>query len=143
MQLKDLQPKTKRKKSKRIGRGGKRGTYSGRGIKGQKARAGRRIRPAIRDIIKKIPKKRGYKFKPIRDKTEIVSLSVLQNKFKDGEKINPLKLIKAGVVFLRGKKTPRIKILGKNQISKKFFIYKCEISDSAKKEIIKAGGEVK
>lgn len=59
MQLHELQPKTKNKKKKRIGRGGKRGTYCGRGLKGQKSRAGRRIRPAVRDVILRIPKLRG------------------------------------------------------------------------------------
>jgi len=60
MQLHQLKPKNKSKKVKRIGRGGKRGTYSGKGIKGQRCRAGAKIRPEIRDMIKKIPKKRGY-----------------------------------------------------------------------------------
>lgn len=63
MQLHELKPKHKRKKRKRVGRGGKRGTYSGRGIKGQKARAGRRLKPVIRELIKRYPKLRGYKFK--------------------------------------------------------------------------------
>ena len=58
MQIHQIIPKTKSKKGKYIGRGGKRGTYSGRGIKGQKARAGRKMRPEIRDMIKKLPKKR-------------------------------------------------------------------------------------
>ncbi|OGF76863.1 hypothetical protein A3C77_03610 [Candidatus Giovannonibacteria bacterium RIFCSPHIGHO2_02_FULL_45_13] len=62
MQAHNLQ-KSGHRKHKRIGRGGKRGSFSGRGIKGQKARAGRRIRPQIRDIIKKIHKRRGYKFR--------------------------------------------------------------------------------
>jgi len=47
------------KSKKRVGRGGKKGTYSGRGMKGQKARAGHRIRPAIRDFMMKVPKLRG------------------------------------------------------------------------------------
>lgn len=59
MQLHELQPKHKLKKQKRIGRGGKRGTYSGRGIKGQKSRAGRKLKPAIREFIKRYPKLRG------------------------------------------------------------------------------------
>lgn len=63
MQLNQLKPKIKNKNSKRVGRGGKRGAYSGKGLKGQKSRAGRKIRPQIRDIIKRIPKKRGYRFK--------------------------------------------------------------------------------
>ena len=59
MQLHQIQTKNSLKKSKRIGRGGKRGTYSGKGIKGQKSRAGAKIRPEIRDFIKKLHKLRG------------------------------------------------------------------------------------
>ena len=59
MQLHTLKRKTKNKTKKIVGRGGKRGTYSGRGLKGQKARAGRKIRPEFRDLLKKIPKQRG------------------------------------------------------------------------------------
>ena len=46
-----------------IGRGGKHAKTSGRGGKGQTARAGNKRRPALRDIIKKLPKNRGYQFK--------------------------------------------------------------------------------
>ncbi len=63
MQLHQIQTGTRKKEKKRVGRGGKRGTYCGRGIKGQRARAGAKIRPALRDLIKKIPKIRGYRFK--------------------------------------------------------------------------------
>lgn len=61
MQLHEIQPVHENKSKKRIGRGGKRGTYSGRGMKGQKARAGRKIRPAIRDLMQRTPKLRGVK----------------------------------------------------------------------------------
>jgi len=61
MQLHELQPDHKSKTKKRIGRGGKRGTFSGKGVKGQKSRAGRKIRPATRDLIQQIPKLRGAK----------------------------------------------------------------------------------
>lgn len=43
MQIHQLNPKQKKKNKKRIGRGGKRGTYCGRGVKGQKSRAGRKL----------------------------------------------------------------------------------------------------
>ena len=52
MQLHQLKPSHKRKRPKRIGRGGKRGTYSGRGVKGQRSRAGRKFKPAIRELMK-------------------------------------------------------------------------------------------
>ena len=59
MQFHTLKPKTKRKKSAQVGRGGTRGKTSGRGTKGQNARAGRKKRPEIRDFIKRFPKLRG------------------------------------------------------------------------------------
>ena len=63
MQIHELRQKTKSRAKTRVGRGGKRGTFSGRGTKGQKARAGRRIRPAERDLIQRLPKLRGLKNK--------------------------------------------------------------------------------
>lgn len=59
MQFHNLQSKTKRKRSRQVGRGGTRGKTAGRGTKGQNARAGRKKRPELRDIIKRIPKLRG------------------------------------------------------------------------------------
>jgi len=59
MQLHQLQANHPNLAKKRIGRGGKRGTTSGRGTKGQHSRAGRRIRPAERDFIQRLPKLRG------------------------------------------------------------------------------------
>jgi len=61
MQLHELQPNHKQRKAKRVGRGGKRGTYSGRGMKGQKSRAGYRMQPQVRELVKKYPKLRGYR----------------------------------------------------------------------------------
>lgn len=59
MQLHNLKKNSSRKKSRQVGRGGKRGKTSGRGTKGQNARAGRKKRPEMRDTIKRIPKLRG------------------------------------------------------------------------------------
>ncbi|OHA89959.1 MAG: hypothetical protein A2832_01575 [Candidatus Zambryskibacteria bacterium RIFCSPHIGHO2_01_FULL_44_22b] len=59
MQFHTLKRKTKNKKSRQVGRGGTRGKTSGRGTKGQNARAGRKKRPELRDIIKRVPKLRG------------------------------------------------------------------------------------
>lgn len=59
MQLHTLQRKTANKKSRQVGRGGTRGKTSGRGTKGQNARAGRKKRPELRDFIKRVPKLRG------------------------------------------------------------------------------------
>ena len=59
MQFHSLKRKTPNKKSKQVGRGGTRGKTSGRGTKGQNARAGRKKRPELRDFIKRVPKLRG------------------------------------------------------------------------------------
>lgn len=113
MQAHNLQ-KSHGKQSKRIGRGGKRGSFSGRGIKGQKARAGRRIRPQIREAIKKIHKRRGYgksrarSVNPFRLRPEIVNLGDIEKKFKDGEKVTAKSLLERGLVKYSGS----IKILG-------------------------------
>lgn len=134
MQLHELKPKTKSKR-KRIGRGGKRGTYSGRGIKGQKSRAGRGPRPAIRDIIKKIPKKRGYRFKSIKKKPQIVNLKDLNKVFKSGEKVTPETLLEKGLIGKVKGKMPKVKILGTGKLSKKLTVERCSMSKSVEKAI--------
>ena len=73
MQLHQLSSQNQ-KRAKRVGRGGKRGTYSGKGVKGQKARAGRKLRPEWRDALKRIPKRRGYKFKSIKSRPAVLNL---------------------------------------------------------------------
>lgn len=119
MQLHQLKPFHKSRKEKRIGRGGKRGTYSGRGIKGQKARAGHRIRPQERDIIKKIPKLRGYKFKSFHPGPAIVNLSDLEETFQNGDTVSPETLYELGLVRRIKGKMPKVKVLGKGGLDKK------------------------
>ncbi|MBI2627698.1 hypothetical protein HYW72_02075 [Candidatus Nomurabacteria bacterium] len=63
MQIHNLKRQHKNKRDRIIGRGGKHAKTSGRGGKGQTARAGNKRRPELRDIIKKLPKNRGYQFK--------------------------------------------------------------------------------
>ena len=66
MQIHNLKRQHKNKKDRIVGRGGKHAKTSGRGGKGQTARAGNKRRPEMRDIIKKLPKRRGYRFKSIQ-----------------------------------------------------------------------------
>ncbi len=65
MQIHELKRTHKNKKDRLVGRGGKHAKTSGRGGKGQTARAGNKRRPELRDIIKKLPKNRGYSFASI------------------------------------------------------------------------------
>jgi len=143
MQTHNLQRKTKNKKSRQVGRGGKRGKTSGRGTKGQLARAGHKVRPEIRDFIKRLPKLRGYAFASIVAKPEIVDLTKLEKNFKAGETVSPSILLKKGLIRQVGGLSPKVKILSDGEISKKLVIEDCFVSEKAKEKIEKAGGTIK
>ncbi len=135
MQIHQLKPKHKLKKKKRIGRGGKRGTYSGKGIKGQKSRAGRKFAPVIRELIKKYPKLRGYKSKKRDKNLANVNIGDLDKKFKESEVVNPRVLIEKRLIRRIKGKIPKVKILGRGELTKKLTIKNCEMSKSAKEKI--------
>jgi large subunit ribosomal protein L15 len=140
MQLNELKRKTSNRKQKRVGRGrgsGK-GKTSGRGTKGQKARAGHKMMPAIREQLKKLPKKRGYSFKSIQDKPTVLNVATLERYFATGDAINPKVLIERGLL-LEGKKA---KILGDGELSKKLIVTGCKVSASARTKIEQIGGSV-
>lgn len=142
MQLHQISKNKSDQTKKRVGRGGKRGTFSGRGVKGQKARAGRKLRPEWRDLLKSIPKKRGYKFKGRRAKPAILNLEDLNKVFKGGETITPDVLCQKGLVSKIGGSSPLVKILGQGQIARKLNFKGMTFSVSAKDAIIKAGGSI-
>lgn len=142
MQLHELKRHTTNKKSARVGRGGKRGKTSGRGTKGQKARAGRKMRPELRDIIKKIPKRRGYRFKGVSTAAFPVSLDLLEKSFASGDSVTREALLEKKVIAQKGSKYPQIKILARGEITKKLTITGLSVSGAAKEKILKAGGTV-
>lgn len=143
MQLHNIKRAHKNKKSVKIGRGGKRGKTSGRGHKGQNARAGTSKRPEMRDIIKKLPKKRGYRFKSFQERPVIFNVAVLEKSFLDGDKVNPQELLTKGLLKRAKGKTPKVKILSHGDINKKITISDCSFSIKAKEKIEKAGGKIK
>ncbi len=143
MQIHELKPNHKLKKKKRIGRGGKRGTYSGKGIKGQSSRAGRKFQPIIRLLVKKYPKKRGYRFKSIQTKPEIINLSCLVKKFDEKSIISPEILVEKGLIRKQKGEIPKVKILGNGEIKKALIFQNCLVSEKAKEKIIKAKGTIK
>jgi large subunit ribosomal protein L15 len=118
-----------------VGRGGKRGTYSGRGIKGQRARAGAKIRPAERDVLKKIPKLRGYKFRRFRKRPAAVGLSEIGRVFRDGDTVTPSSLLAKGLVRRSKGRLPRVKILGGGLPTKSLAFRGVIFSRSAKKAV--------
>lgn len=142
MQLHQLQRVTTSKREKRVGRGGSRGKTSGRGTKGQKARAGHRIMPAIREQLKKLPKLRGYKQKSIQDKPLVVNVGSLETFFAAGDTINPTVLLERGVVRGRKGEVPVVKILGDGELNKKLTVAGCVVSAAARTKIEKVGGTI-
>ncbi len=143
MQVHELKPKHRSKNRKIVGRGGKKGTYSGRGIKGQSARSGRKMVPIIRELIKRYPKLKGSGSFVLENYSVVVNLDVLDKNAKDGEIINPVNLIKKGIIRMIKGKSPKVKILGKGKISKKIIVENCSVSKTAKAAIEKAGGVIK
>jgi len=149
MQLHELQPTAPRKVARRIGRGGKRGKTSGRGGKGQTARAGNSTRPEMRDFIKKLPKLRGFgknrartvnaeKVRPV-----VVNVAALEASFEAGATVTPKTLVAAGVTMTVARRAPMVKILGNGELKKKLVVENCQVSQSAKTKIEAAGGSVK
>ena len=148
MQLNEIKRNVPHKDAKRIGRGGKRGKMSGRGHKGQTARAGNSTRPEMRELIKKLPKLRGHGVNRAatvnaeRVLPVVVNVSVLETAFKAGDVVSPKTLVAAGVLSGVRKKAPLVKILGTGELTKKLAVEGCQVSASAKAKIEKAGGKV-
>ncbi|MDP3784835.1 MAG: uL15 family ribosomal protein [bacterium] len=146
MQLHNIKSRLRRKAQKRVGRGGKRGTYSGHGIKGQKSRAGHRIRPQLRDVLKKIPKRRGSgkhsRQIPARRDYLVINLDLLDKNFEAGATVTPKILLDKKLVRKIYGKTPKVKILGRGELAKVLIVKDCFVSAGAGAAIKKAGGYV-
>jgi large subunit ribosomal protein L15 len=130
--------------SKRVGRGNGsgHGTYSGRGCKGQKARAGNnKVRPGFEGgqlpLIKRLPRKRGFT-NIFRTEYSLVNIGQL-NTFKSGSKVTPKDLLAAGVIKTLAKP---IKILADGEIDHPVTVVANKFSASARAKIEAAGGKV-
>src|SRR5215204_1975101 len=126
--LSNLKPAQKRRARKRVGRGlgsGK-GRYSGRGIKGQKSRAGsHKMRPGFEGgqmpIYMRLGKQRGPYSKdampmgPHRTSTAPVNLAALEERFDAGAEVTPESLVENGLI-----RNTRIdvKLLGQGELKK-------------------------
>jgi len=143
MQLHEIKSNYYRQKRKRVGRGGKRGTYCGRGRKGQKARESRNMVPVIRGLIKRYPKLRGYRFKSRKGEIAVVNIEALEKKFKAGDIVNPETLLKQKLIRRIKGVTPHVKILAKGKITKNLVVENSQLSVKARQLIEKAGGTIK
>src|SRR3989338_5795233 len=129
MLLHELKPNHPLKKRKtQVGRGGKRGTTSGHGTKGQKSRSGRRIRTAERDFIQRLPKLRGSGNTRQSKQWQVVNIGDLEKLAKDG--------------IISSENTGEIKILGNGELKKALTIKNIPISKSAQKKVEAAGGKI-
>ncbi len=148
MQLHQIKRRTKNRKPASVGRGGKRGKTSGRGTKGQKARSGHKLRPEIRDIIKRIPKKRGFGKNRAHTvdgsfvKASVVNLARLDKAYTAGDTVSPATLAEKGFVRASAGRLPKIKILADGEITKKLVFSNVTLSTPARAKIEKAGGSV-
>ncbi len=137
---------SKSRVSRRVGRGGKRGTTAGRGTKGQHSRAGRRIRPAERDLIIRLPKRRGFRNKIKSDKPFVFNLGELSAKLKTFAKAGqPLEiditLLKAAGLMGKQRKGA-IKVLSAGEIEFPIVLKGMTASKSAQEKIQKSGGKI-
>lgn len=146
---------TNRTKKKRVGRGGKRGTTSGAGTKGQKSRSGKGIPSGFRGgdnrIWQLFPKQRGASSRagnksPHRKhryarfpRKQVASLNLKSlGAFKEGETVSPASLAEKGLIGAIGP----VKILGVGTLDKKLIFENVQMSASAKSAIEKAGGTI-
>ena len=151
LNLSTLKPAQSRKDRKRVGRGqasGK-GRYSGRGIKGQKARSGsHKMRAGFEGgqmpIYMRLGKQRGSTSKdampigPFRTSTVPVNVAAL-DRFDDGAEVTPEALVEKGLI--KNTKTD-VKLLGSGELKKKLTVRVHAVSASARKKVEAAGGTI-
>jgi large subunit ribosomal protein L15 len=152
LSLSSLKPAQARKSAKRIGRGlgsGK-GRYSGRGLKGQKSRAGsHKMRAGFEGgqmpASMRLPKDRGSTSKdampigPFRTFTQPVNVRDLEARFEAGDVITPETLKERGLI---SNTRIDVKILGQGDLTKKLSISAHRFSATAREKIEAAGGTV-
>lgn len=146
MQIHEIKRVHAHKKAKLVARGGKRGKTAGKGGKGQTARAGHHVRPAMRDIIKKLPKLRGHgknRSESVfyRGPEAVVNVHAL-NVFGKGDTVNLTTLVEKGLIKAILGKVPTVKILGTGDVSVALTVTGCTVSASAQAKIEKAGGTI-
>lgn len=145
MEIKDLKPAANSTKArKRIGRGPGSGTgkTSGRGLNGQKSRAGGGKRAGFEGgqtpLARRLPKLPGFR-NPNRVEFKAVNVSRLDAKFEAGDVVDAESLMEKGII--KHTDIP-VKVLGDGEITKALTVKVDRISASAKAKIEAAGGKV-
>ena len=102
----------------------------------------------MRDILKKLPKRRGHgknRSRTVRPQViySPVNLAALEKAFNAGDSVSPLTLREKGLVGTRGGYILPVKLLGTGTLTKKLACVDCFASESAKKAIEAAGGSLR
>lgn len=145
MQQNTIKSNQLRKNRKRVGRGDSSGygSYSGRGMKGQKSRSGGAVRPGFEGgqlpMIKRLPSLRGFT-NVFKKQFNVVNLDRIIEKFPEGGDVDTNALVDAGVI--RDDSSPT-KILGRGTLTVSFNISANKFTRSAKEKIEAAGGSAK
>ncbi len=143
MQAHNVRPVHPRKDRKRVGRGNgsRHGTYSGRGMKGQKARSGGGVRPGFEGgqnpLIKGLPMMRGFHNR-FRVEYQVVNVARLAALPEGVTEITPAVLADLGIV--RHADRP-VKVLGDGDLSRALRVTAKKFSGAARAKIEAAGGK--
>ena len=135
---------SKTRKRKRIGRGDAsgNGSYSGKGMKGQKSRSGGGVRPGFEGgqlpLIKRLPSLRGFT-NIFKTQYHAVNLDTILNMYPNGGDVSPGTLVETGV--LKDQKLP-LKVLGRGEINVNLKVSAHKFTKSAKQKIETAGGTI-
>ena len=135
---------SKTRKRKRIGRGDAsgNGSYSGKGMKGQKSRSGGGVRPGFEGgqlpLIKRLPSLRGFT-NIFKTQYHAVNLDTILKMYPNGGDVSPGTLVETGV--LKDQKLP-LKVLGRGEISVNLKVSAHKFTKSAKEKIETAGGTI-
>ncbi|MBI5220741.1 MAG: uL15 family ribosomal protein [Candidatus Liptonbacteria bacterium] len=144
MLIHELESNSANKTARRVGRGGKRGTTCGRGTKGQKSRSGRKLRPAVRDLILRIPKHRGFRNKrksvPARTVSLVAIASAIRRQGGGGVEIDRSALAAYGLLppNYRGP----VKVIGNGHPPTGLKLKGLAVSQEVRRRITAAKGKV-
>ena len=133
-------PRGARKARRRVGRGnGSQGTYSGKGLKGQKARSGGGVRVGFQGgqlaLIKSLPMIRGFTARSHKE-YQLVNLDRLMG-LPDGTEVTPKTLADAGLIDSADR---LVKVLGRGEVESAITVVAHRFSESARAKIEAAGG---
>lgn len=139
MQINDL--KAAKKDSKKRARGGKKGTYCGAGMNGQKCRSGHSQAATFTggnsSIVGQTKKLKGFTSR--RPEMQVVNVCDIDRVFESGAEVTPESLKEKGLI---SKLSLPVKVLSEGEISKKVSVKEVAFSVAAKAKIEKAGGSV-